>query len=500
MKSPYLNDRVLVRLFKQFKSADLKGMQAYLECPLFNKDPNLSLVFDRIQSQLLPSRTKKVLPGAFVAGTKLNESQLNKSFSALYTHATDYLEMQERRKVPEERYRYLFQALERLGVEDGIREKEYKRALKSLGQGKGQGEQLLLEFQVRYEMGKHKPLQPRNREDDFLDVNQGLLDQYYLLEKLKYLCATYNLERIYHRERTEHFEQAFYELCRIAEPTMNPVAHAYWLVWQAYLFAKREEELIARLYAYLEEYGHELPQEEGQELYNYLLNLCMPGVDMGSEFHEGIVDKTYLKLLKSGDLLNEGKLSPFHFKNIVSFRLRLGKMEWVGTFIAKYGPLLANDLGGRLVDFAQAYLDYYRGHKRKAIAGFQAFIIEGNEDVFLAVDARNMIWKSYFDLYQELTLEEFEEMERLYDSYRLYVSRNDKISAAVKGSRQNFIRIFNKLLALLNKGEESMQEYENLLLEVDQLDHFVNKKWLQGAIAQFLKVNRTTLSDQEITG
>lgn len=485
MKSPYLEDRILVRLLAKLSFSERKGLSHYLECPLFNKNTVLVQALEILEKKVLNSNNSLVTAEDFLEGSGIPPNRLNKIFSALYQATNDFLELQERRRSPNEKYRYLFQAYDRFEIDSTIQEKEFRKALKQIKAPPGSAENFHLEFWLNHEIGTRIADKARNKNESGLDHNERLLDGYYLLNKLKYMCATHNLSWVYKREREDHFDQDVVSICEKQARYFPPVTQAYWLVLQAFLYNDQKDGHLARLHLLFEQSQDAISRGDLLDLYGYALNLCTPAVEAGETKAVDLVDRMYMRLLDHGLLLVRGRISPFHFKNIAILRIRKNKMDWVRGFIDEFGARLSNDFDGLIVKHVEGLLHFYSGRIREAILAFKAVIADGTQDVFVSLDARNMLWRSYFANYHALSAEEFEEMQKLYDSFRLYVSRNEHISSYYKEINQNFIWVLNRLLTALEKDDLSPKLLVQLESEAESVGHVTNKQWLLGAIRQF---------------
>ncbi|HHG85911.1 MAG TPA: hypothetical protein ENJ82_14280 [Bacteroidetes bacterium] len=484
-----MKDRVVVRILQRLPSTEFKGFRAFLNCSVFNRDEKLIVLLDRLECEVIGSRKRRIPPEAMLSTLWPTPKRLNAALSALYGMLNLYLATVAHQQDSVAHYAWLFKAYESLDVDLTIWEKEYKRATKTLDKSPDSSENLLLRFQLEHTLASRAIHVARKKDGHFIDRNQELLDEYYLVTKLKYLCASHNLARVYRREPPKANLAAVQLMCE--EMELSPLGKAFSLTLELLRLKTEDLALCEHLLSLLEKYGEQFSEEDCNDLYGYLLNAAIPKMSLGEASFEKLVMRIYDRVLDKGLLLDKGRLSPFHFRNMVSAYARWGKLERSRAVIDKFSTHLTNDFGGVIVKFAEATWSFYSGHLRTSAQLFREVLQDGPEDVFWAMDARQSLWKAYFGLYDELSTDEHEEMLRLYDSFRVYIMRNNAVADATKKNYLNFIRIFNRLLSWLDKAKQnrSPNELHLLLEEVASLDHVTNRHWLTTAIQDFLPQN-----------
>lgn len=485
MRSQNVKDRVFIRVLSILSGKEQKGFEDYVLCPVFNTDARLPLCLQLIRTKVLKSKKTVIHENELLKGSKISPRQFAKSCSSLYHLLMEYLELLERRNSKVEPYRHIFQAFARIEADASVIRKEHKRFQKLLDEAPLDVENLHLRFRVEHILGSHTIYRHRKEMADFITDNQGLLDHYYILSKLKYLCGMANLIRHYKREFPDQNQHEFMQLCKKEEQQLPPLGKAYLLTYRILQEQQESKDALDELFELLSSSAPSFAKEDQADLLGYFLNFCLPGIAQGQPYFEEMADRLYQLALQTEAFLAKGKLSPFHFKNIVALRARLGRLEWVHQFILAFKDRLVETYAALTEQFCWGVYHFHTGEKRKAIAIFKEVIRESPEDIFWSLDARNMLWKSYFDLYDTLDIQEFEEMQRLYDSFRLFVARNEKISESYKQNFQNFIRVFNRLLTFLERGTFPPEELQKLKIEAENLEHVTNKKWLVAAIQKF---------------
>lgn len=466
------------------KQVDRDGLQAYLTCPLFNTNQTILTFLALIEERIFESKEAKIESEAFLEGVDINPSRLNKLFTQLFQLTNDYLELMERKQQPNEAYRYLLQAYSKLEVDESVKRKVLKKGVSLLQKPPQDPESMQLEFYLSHLTNLENVHTGRRNVPEYIIDNQKLLDHYYLTVRLKYLCATRNMEWIFNLERDDLGENEVVSLYEGLNSERPLLAQAYYLALQ--IFSTKEVEGLKELQGLLQENGAQIPKLDLLDLWGYLLNFCVRQMVAGHVEYQQITDSIYLYLLEQGYLLENGKLSSFHFNNIVKLRLGQKEFDWVKNFIEEMDGHLVNDFDGGIIKYAWGFLHYESGNFREAITIFKGLLFDPPKDIFWNLDLRSLLWRSYFEHREGLTDYEMDEMEAFYDSFRIFVARNEKIEASTRRSHQNFIRFFNRFRIITEGGSTSKEGLQILKAEIEQEAEVGSKKWLLKNLEKFL--------------
>ena len=108
---------------------------------------------------------------------------------------------------------------------------------------------------------------------------------------------------------------------------------------------------------------------------------------------------------------------------------------------------------------------------------------EDSEDYYWGFESRNMLLKSLYHRFDDLGLEEHEELLRLVESFRMYIRQNFRLSEFHKKSYLNFIRYFASIL----KFEDQLPSnrlLEELRQEIQDQQFLTHKAWLLDQIGE----------------
>ncbi|HHG85405.1 MAG TPA: hypothetical protein ENJ82_11720 [Bacteroidetes bacterium] len=470
----------MVRMLSRLNRKQLKGFQSYLACDLFNTNATLEKLCDYLLANALNNSEKPLLDFKMTEDLGLSTKIHDKLFSQLLQHLNRFVYMWSNRDKLTSEYAETFQFWMNHDLEPELLEREYRKMKRKVSREPASESDILHHLQLEHQYAIHRTFQPRKGQANLFATHHELLDHYYWLTKLKYLCASVNAAQIFRRP----IQQIPFEVPKTILQQFPAIGLAYYRTYHLLREAKPEFIAAQEQFEFLEKFGKQFSVEDQRNLYGFLLTVSSLGMNQGKGRFESLILEIYDASLKGGFLIQHGKISPAHFKNIVSLKSRMGKLEETSAFIKKYQGFLPSTDKKELLAYCWGLLAFYEKNYEESIAKFRTIISSSPEDLFWGLEARNMLWKAYFEGGENLGFAEKDEMLKLYHSFRLYVKRNSRVSDHFKTCYENFILIFNQLIRTDERGHwaSSKEEFEALLAETQQSNALMHKKWLVEAI------------------
>lgn len=296
-----------------------------------------------------------------------------------------------------------------------------------------------------------------------------MLDLWYLAQRLSNLAEVLNLQRILGPEtaptpdpETTRFLLAQAESPEVANiPMIHLVAQAIHTLLEpdadTYYFALKDG---------LAESADQFSRVKARGLYTFAQNYCIRKINQGIPgFLQELFDLN-LALLDKELLLEDGFLSPWHYKNIVITGLRLGEYEWVETFIESAKSSLPPALRKNAYTYNLAKLSYYRKDFKRVLRLLQAVEYE---DLFYLLDAKAMLLKVYYER------DEIEALEALLHSFQVYLNRNRSLS---ESHRQNYLNLIRFVRALNKLDPGDTAQRAQWLKTVRATQQVADRAWL----------------------
>lgn len=485
-----MRQRKLYQLLELLDKEDIRSFRAYLSNPHFNSSKTLIGFFDLWKKRILDRKGEKELTvEEFLKGTDIQRRRMDKLCSKLYALACSYLSMNAFLENQDMQDEMLLEAVKKRDSAGKESLRHIERIYAQINQQDASATKILRSLLIQWEKAE---LTIKSRgtsslwQENFQDLHE-LLDQYYQLQKLKLLSASYNVKKIFNQDDPDR-DAAFIESLREsrASSALAPLSRAYYLTIRM-LQSEDGESYFKELLNLLDENASSFVPAAALDLYGYALNHCIRSANAGKGEFQEHASVLYMQLLENKLILQKGELLPQQFKNIVALQCRLGKLDWVRDFIDEFGIYLPSESRVNAVRYNEAVLSFYQKDYAHAIEQLKAVTTTMTDDVFYGLDARAFLWKAYFEHMAHLTMDEVDEMYRLYDAFRLFIERNEKISVSHKRSYRNFIREFKRFIEILRREPVTRKQVEALFEDVSGIPFLANKSWFLEKIEGSLK-------------
>lgn len=318
------------------------------------------------------------------------------------------------------------------------------------------------------------------RRDSSLQDKQYFLNRFFLSVKLRDACEMAVRERIlkvaYEDPMARFALQQVEE--RLDAYQDIPAINIYFRLYQ--MITQTEVSHYYRALNHLTQQQEGLPDEELKNIYNYLQNYCIQKINAGETIFLQEIFQLYKAQLHKGLLLEDGNLSEWHFKNIVTTALRLNELEWVYHFIEGYRSQLPESARENAYRFNLASYHYAAEQYDKVL---DLLTKVEYSDLRYSLGAKALLLRTYYDLGEYSTL------YALVDSFRQYLVRN-KLMA--DGRRQGYYNLFKltRRAGLLRENRNIysnsryQREWKRLQRDIKEAPAVFNKDWLQRKIKE----------------
>ncbi len=350
-------------------------------------------------------------------------------------------------------------------------EKNLKTASQLLEESDFRNEDYLRsDFELKTE--KYKFLSEFKRSDFGYQQVSNALDVEYLANKLKASCIMFTHQRVY---KTEYEIGLFDEVVNYVEKKQLFEVPAIAMYYYSYksIVENTLTEHFWNLKDEITKSGHLFPKEEIRNIYVIALNFCIGQINAGNKAFIKETFALYKKGIAEDLFVFDGYLSRFTYKNIVSAGLNLSEYEWVFNFIEEYKDRLRKEYRESNYKYNLAKFYYATNEYEKAL---QFLIQVDYDDLFMNLDAKNMLMKIYYEL------EEFTALDSLLESFKTFIRRK-KVIGYHKSNYQNIIKYINKILKV---NPYSKKEKEALKMLIQETNPLTEKEWL---LTQLQKLN-----------
>ncbi|MBP7184397.1 MAG: hypothetical protein KBA06_02735 [Saprospiraceae bacterium] len=304
----------------------------------------------------------------------------------------------------------------------------------------------------------------RTQKSNIEDINRNL-DLYFYINKLIYLNKVNSQKKLMKIDYDLQNIDGVLDLINHTDYVHNPIIKILNTVIES-INHPDEVMVFDKLVNLLKEYTPVLNRDDIEGYYTYCLNYCTEKGNKGNlEFWSKFI--IIVKLMIANDLLlQNGKLSPWRYKNIVTVGLREKDFVFVEDFINTYKDFLDDDLRENAVTYNTALLRFYQKKYNKVIELLRDVEYE---DISYNVGSKNMLLSVYYET------DEIEPLYYLFESFRAFLNRNKELSVTVRTGYLNLIK-FTKKLTKIKFGDAS--EIEKLENEINAAQGVMSKNWL----------------------
>ncbi len=473
-----MKETKIYKLLACFDKYEINKCRKLLKSPYFNSDETLVVFFDLLVEDIHTNKSKK-LEKTFIwqhlnSDKPFNDTRFRKYSSDLLKLVMQYLAQSSfenntleklaalAKTAKDKKIRVLYDTL--IHKMEEVLEKKDKESAEY--------------FQFIYQIEEHK------FDLDYDEINRNIeptyekisyqLDQFYLASKLLlYLKATSWKNLV---SGKYDFNLAFIDEIIAALKNPSFYEQASMLVKMYFHAAQitREKDSFEN-YKTLKEllltYNELISAREAYYFYQYILNYCTINLNQGKPAFAEELFSVYVDMIQTNYILDEGVISPYNFKNIVTLSARLEKYDWAEKFVHNYVKYLPAETADNAKTFNLATLYYYKKDYGRVIELLRDVEYE---DITYNLGAKNLLIYVYYET------DEVDALYPLLDSFRVYLDRKKEIPDQRKNNFKNLIRFVKKLLKTIPGDKKALEKLKEELVATPNVD----KRWLMEKIEE----------------
>jgi len=458
----------LFKLLNQLSISELKQFGYFLDAPFFNKRRDVKALFNHWLKEKKRSHLPEKYWVLIFPEQAFSVSAWNLLTSRLLKLLEAYFVIQELRKDNVQKQFYLAQAYRKRQQEVLL-----KRALRVAEHAlEKQSFRHTIYLQQKYDLSN---LQydyidglNRNKRTNLQEVSDNL-DTYFLASKLKKACFTLMRESLTKEK---------YNIALVAEvihyidenPSyLNiPAIAVYYYCYQAIL-PVNDDSALEQFRAIIFKYQKHFPATEIRDIYTFVINLLIRKLNGGAVFLAEEIFKLYVQSLEQGYLMENGVLLESTYGNISSLATLLKKYAWTKKFIETYRPFLNPEFQEPIYRLSLGKLYYAKNEYKKSL---QQLILVESKTTHLHLGTRTVQLKIYYET------EEFDLLENLLDSLRVYLKRAKGI-AYIRTHYNNLLTFSRQLLKLPIMNKKERRDFRQRIVDAEV---FAEKDWFLAMI------------------
>jgi len=451
---------------------EVKEFRSFLDSSIFNTEKRYIRYLEIFESNVLAPEINDISREAFYnllfPGKKYSANALRKIMTGLVNLLLDFISYKEYKTDPLTKRLFLFRSLNKKELD--------KYFLKILERTQWDFEkkndrdpefyQNIVELDK--ELNLYKFHHKRRSDDSHIEEMMDNLDTSFMIRKLHFACAAENHGLISGRRPGVKGIASMLENLKEKLESREPLLKIYFHIYFS-LVLPDEEAHYEKLKNLLNTHASDFSQDLALKLYAYALNYCARKMNDEKRGYKSEIAELYDQLLEKELILESGRISPEHFKNIVSINCRLNAYPKVNDFIQEYGNKLSHDFNDNAVNYNRAILHFYKAEYKEANPLLNQ-VLKSYRDVFYGLDGRTFLCRSY------LEMEEYDSFELEWSRFRNHLRRNQKISKVRKKPYEIFIKGSFHLAKILQSPNDKNLKLEKLK---EKLKNEVNyNSWL----------------------
>ena len=471
-KFRYMLSNKLITLLKTFSKHDLNSLKKYLDSPFFNESAEIQELYSLIYSQLKTIHKKEEWTLSKQEAWKnifpneaYNDLKMRRLSSDLIKHAFAFLAYKNYKSDPLREQTFLLEALN-----NPSRAKHFNSVVKQTKSIQEKSDLKHFDYHFyKYLINRSQCIFNEKSRKSFskeLEKADFHIDCYYFLNKLENYCDVLSYRSFLPMKSEVKIIPDFFAYLEKENFLKVPAIKAYYLVSKMLLHPE-EESFFHELKVFLQHEEARFHKEELSAFYTHLINYCIhEKINIGkTEFFVELFN-LYKLTLEKFPLVEREKFDVHRYKNIITVGLHVKEYEWVENFIQKYTNSLPKEHreNAHTYNFAKVYFSQKKYTK----------VIEQLREVkyknhIYALGGKLILLKTYYEL------QEYQALDSLIDSFRIYVRRNRLISREVKQQYLNLLRFVKKLSGIIAGDKKAL---EKVSLQIDKCKALAGKKWI----------------------
>ncbi len=300
------------------------------------------------------------------------------------------------------------------------------------------------------------------------------LDNFYIADKLRQYCTLLSWKKMYKIEI--ELDNMDYIIQMANQPPFNTVPPIS--IYYKMLLTYQDERNLANyheLRQLTKTFIHIFPIEEQREIYSTILGYCINKINKNqSEFFRETFE-VYKDGITENILLVDQSISVTTFRNIAIAALRVEEFSWTENFIHEYSKFVDEKYRDNAVQFSLARLEFYRKNYHKVLTHLNSV---NYEDIWYNLNAKTIYLHSYYEL------DEFDALESLLQSFKMYIRREKSLSTDRKTHYLHLIKFTSALMKINHRDQPKLMKLKS---EIETTQGVVSKPWLIEKVDQLIK-------------
>ncbi len=454
-----MNNTFLYQILRALDPSEYGAVRRFLQSPFFNRRDDVLALFDLLIKNPEPPGREAIFEQMY-PGRPYHNLTLNYTFSYLTERLEQYLAIVEMQRDGLMERLYRARAFRRRGLSQLFERDAQQIEKEHLASPFRHAGWHLFHYLLHNERFSHRIVQRREGANNLADVGEAL-GNFFLLDTLRWACTAESLRSV---GGAEYRLPLSATVARHAEASPdNPALALLYNSWRV-LQNPDDEQAFHLLNELLAQHPALFPPSESRDIHMAAINFCIRRQNRGEREYARQALDLYRSALERGILLENGVLPAYTYNNIHFLAQVTGDTAWAQDFLDRYRDTLPSAERDNIYRYNLAIFYYRAADYGRALELLRTLDFP---EVFMALDVRRMLLKSYFERGECLSL------ASLLDSFAIFIRRQKNLGYH-RESYRNLIR-FTRKLAKKGPGKA-------LATQIRACPEVAEREWLLGKI------------------
>lgn len=463
-----MQNSFLYQVFRAVDRSEYQVLRKFLESPYHNRRQDVQRLFDYLIHHS-ESPAKEEAWSAVYPGRPYDADAMNLVMTYLLGLIEDFLALEEWGADPLQRDLHLIRALRKREISAHFGRQAGLLNRKHRAQTHRHAGFYLMEYQIQTEIFAHEVLSKRNWQENLPELTNALCN-FFVLENLRWSGMVHSLRQRTGMETSDPpLAGSVQNWAAQKSPESEPSIALLYLSLRMLLDADNPEHFI-QLKTLLPLASRLFPPAECRDLFMVAINFCIRRQNQGDRAFAREALDLYRTALDSGVLLENGILPKYTFNNIHALAQLVGETDWARQFLEMYREHLAPDDRENIYRYNLAIFHFRRSEYELALELLREVAFT---EVFINLDVRRMLLRSYYELGEWLAL------GSLLESFRAFLRRQKELG----NHRESYLNLIRFTQKLAQSGRMNKANASRLTQKIKATQRVAEREWLLEKLA-----------------
>lgn len=304
----------------------------------------------------------------------------------------------------------------------------------------------------------------RKAMDIELQVLSEDLDLYYVTQKLKQACNIISYKNMFKTEHELELLDEVLALINRKKLSENPLIQILLNTYYCMLYPDKEKYFY-ELKESLIKHTQYIDINELKDVYILAINYCIKKINTGNNAYYNEIFLIYKSGLDNKIFEENGKISPYTFKNIVSIAIGIEEYNWLAVFLEEYENKILGEFAKDFYIYSLARYYFALKKYNEAMDLLQEVDIK---ETFTGLDTRILIIKVYYEL------KEFDLIDYTINNFKQQLQRKN-LQTYHQETYKNFIKWMQKIIKTQHYNK---LERKKITQSITKETTIAEKRWL----------------------